>query len=238
LSRLHCVLGFDERWPLHCLEAAEKAGLRVDKIISYVPSDEDPCAKPKRDSALAHLRWFLEGKGIELEVLGFKAEPKELLGIIAGMSARIKKGDVLCLGGGMRFLNLALFAAGLARDPEEYDNIYVYLEPEGRPTKGNLLKLSDFGMVILLLHKYHPLRRAVIYALEKLGEAGPSDVLRVIKEDLRDADLDVSKQRVYQVLKDFVEDGIVESRNGKYILKKEVLKRSDPFRELGLDGDV
>ncbi len=342
MTKLHCVLGFDERWPLRCesetrklvnkvldflikfselkdkyhnlmkeYEKRKKRGEGTEKLddlieellnefkkleeklygeydksidsedkmdelrerygklqrveeelrslrnpeeaVLYVPKREkdDPCslcAEERSNYALEQVKEYLGSKNIAVNAIYVSPHPKDIFFTISVMSSRIEPGDVLCLSGGMRFLNLALFTAALATDPDAHDKILVYLEPEGRPRESQFLKLSDFSAMIALAVETNITRKLVLYALSKLGgEATLAEIHRtvrqlahgyieVMEEDIEKKDkkelLEVAKtkERVRQILNYYIKKGVVEKVTIKEYKDKDKEKEVTLYR--------
>ena len=211
-AHLHCPLGFDERWPMHCFMAAEKI-FKATKVIIYTPDDNNE----KTEKAFKTLEYFLAEKA-SLERVAVPKDPKLFPSIIMAISARIEESlkvakVVACTTGGMRLLSNAMVLALSSLEPDKWSDVYVYLEVEGEPETGTLFPLYQILAPLETLCSKGSVERA-IYAilLQRNKPMRKTDIWKA----LREMGLSYSKTYIFDKIDELEERGALEvKKEGK-----------------------
>lgn len=224
--------GFDERLLLRCaLHYAEIYTLRRAVLVHPEPRDE--LSMRRAEETLRNVRRVLEElMGVSIEVK--TVDPRNLMVTVSELRAIIedslRRGVVcLCLGSGMRALNVALLVAAVTL-PEGYDKgmVRVCIELEGWAER------VEMPLSVMLRKPVLDAReQRVLSALKSLGGQGR---LSDIHEALRRGQIEYPKSTLRKVLGRLEELGVVRRvRRGYYELTR-VAEATGQAGDVGAQG--
>ena len=200
------VIGFDEKYHIRCaMRVFSRWGL--ERVVYLRPEPAGRAEAERSDAALASLsrlvKEYMEA-AVEVHEVGAGdfARAFTLSRRLVEEALRAGRRVVVCLSGGMRYLNAALLAAALSlpRDTTGLDNVTIEADLESG--QGHVeVPLKPLKALAALTGR----EQAVLEALWRLGTAGPTEVSE---------QTGYSKSTVWKILDTLVKAGLAEKLDG------------------------